>query len=190
MFKLNDPNISFILCSPELDNISLIENNNRNSSMVNLLYSLEYNLIAINSSHQSKLSRYYIGLSNINNDKLRNEAIFIMEQFSLNEIFLKYKKSENIIRINIAGEEFPNVINYYDNDFSKKIFLYEGISFTLNEQKRFAIPREKSDLKNGMIVEYLNNDNVWKERIINDINLEYDKTYKLMMKYEKIRIPI
>lgn len=190
MFKLDNPDISFILCSPELENISLLENNNRNSTLVNLLYSLDYTLIPINSSYSNTVNRYYIGLTNVDNDKLREEAIFIMEQFYMNEIYIKYKNSDNITKINKNGEEFMNIINYYDNDYSKKIFMYEGISFTLNEQKRFAIPRSKSDLKNGMIVEYLNNDNIWKERIINDINSEYDRTYRLMMKYEKIRIPI
>ena len=40
-----------------------------------------------------------------------------------------------------------------------------------------------------MIVECLSNDN-WIKKSINNVSLEYDKIYKLLIKYNKVRIPI
>jgi hypothetical protein len=40
-----------------------------------------------------------------------------------------------------------------------------------------------------MIVEYYNN-NIWNQKTINDLDSEYDKLYRLMIQYEKLRILI
>ena len=38
-----------------------------------------------------------------------------------------------------------------------------------------------------MIVEYFNN-NQWNEKMVQDPNFEWDSMYKLMLKYDKIRV--
>ena len=39
-----------------------------------------------------------------------------------------------------------------------------------------------------MVVEYLNNKNKWCEMIVNNPDDEWDKLYKLLIKYNKVRI--
>ena len=43
------------------------------------------------------------------------------------------------------------------------------------------------ELKNGMIIEYFNN-NKWNELPVNNLDTQYDKMFKLLMKYDKLRI--
>ena len=46
---------------------------------------------------------------------------------------------------------------------------------------------KKEDFKVGMIVEYLNNKN-WIKREVKNIDVEYEDLYKLLIKYDKIRV--
>ena len=109
-----------------------------------------------------------------------------MKQFGVDSIIVKYKNENYLTKILQNGEELPLELKYYDNDLKKRTFVLEGVSFTLTDKKRYIYPKEKDDLKNGMIVEYFNN-NIWTKREISDIENEYERMFKLLMKYEKLR---
>ena len=47
--------------------------------------------------------------------------------------------------------------------------------------------KKKEDFKVGMIVEYFNN-NQWNEKLVENPNEEWNNMYKLMLKYNKLRI--
>ena len=66
--------------------------------------------------------------------------------------------------------------------------LRRNVNFTCEfEEKRYWIPKKKDDFRVGMIVEYFSN-NTWNEKLVENPNDEWDRMYKLMLKYDKIRI--
>ena len=78
-------------------------------------------------------------------------------------------------------------IAIYNTDAENISYLYNGVSFSFVEQVRYWKPTKKEDFRVGMLVEYFNN-NKWYEKKVEDPINEYDKIYKLMIKYDKIRV--
>ena len=187
MFDLNNNNISYLLFSPENSKLSITENNTIRSKFVNLLYTMNYTIISLDTFHNGIYEKCFLCICSEDNETLKNESIFIMNQFNKNDIILKYKNEQLLSKIIFNGNEAYMNINYYDSDITKKVYIHEGISFTLNEQKRYFFPKKKEDLKPGMVIEYFNN-NKWCSKKVINVNTEYDKMYKLLMKYEKIRL--
>ena len=187
MLNLDDINISYMLCSPEHNILSITENNNRCNKFINILYSLDYTIIPIHSYNKGIYEKNYLALCPNNNDVLRQESIYIMNEFNKDEIIIKYKGDNLLSKIIFDGNEIPLEVIYYDNNEKKKNYIHEGISFTLNEKKRYFFPKKKDDLKSGMLVEYFNN-NKWHSKQVSNIDIEYERMYKLLMKYEKIRV--
>jgi len=66
-------------------------------------------------------------------------------------------------------------------------YLYEGLSFSFKEKIRYSKPKSKDDLKIGMIVEYQNKGK-WVGYEIKNPQEDYDKLFKLLIKYDKVRI--
>ena len=187
MININDINVSFILTSSEINGISLTENSYRNNLLLNMLYSLDYSVIPIYGYENNVYEKNYIAVTYENNDKLREESIFILNKFNKDHIYVKYKGETNLTKINFDGTECPINVNYYDQNFDRKSYIYEGISFTLNEKRRHFFPKKKEELKQGMLIEYFNN-NIWSQKKVVNLDSEYEKMYKLLMKYEKIRV--
>ena len=187
MINLNDSNLSYIIATPEIDGLSEKENSHRNNMFLNLLYSMNYTIVPIWGLQNAVYEKYYIAFTPENNQVLEKEANLLINQFRFNEIILKYKGDKILTRMLWNGEKFPMEVKYYDNSMDKRVFIHEGITFTLTEQKRYYFPKKKEHLKEGMVVEYFNN-NMWSQRIITDLDSEYEKMYKLLMKYEKIRV--
>jgi hypothetical protein len=78
-------------------------------------------------------------------------------------------------------------VDIYNTDAENISYLYNGVSFSFVEQVRYWKPTKKEDFIVGMLVEYFNN-NKWYEKKVEDPINEYDKIYKLMIKYDKIRV--
>lgn len=187
MINLNDINLSFLLTSPEIDGLSQFENNHRNNTFVNVLYSMNYSLFPVYAYAKGIYEKNYLAICSEDNDTLRKEALFLMSQFNKKEVFVKYKGQTLLTKITEQGDEIPMEVNYYDNNSEKKTYIHEGVSFTLNEKKRYFFPKKKEDLKSGMLVEYFNN-NMWYQKRVTDLDSEYEKMYKLLIKYEKLRV--
>jgi hypothetical protein len=75
----------------------------------------------------------------------------------------------------------------YNTDADNMSYLNNGTSFSFVESKRYWKPTKKEDFRIGMLVEYLNN-NKWCEKLVENPNDEYDKLYKLLIKYDKVRV--
>ena len=110
-----------------------------------------------------------------------------MDKFQIDSVIVKYNNQSEVVRIYNDGSEKNLELTIYDSNLENRSYFYDGISFTFTEKKRFFFPKKKDDLKNGMIVEYFNN-NKWTKKEILNINIEYDRMFKLLMKYEKLRI--
>jgi hypothetical protein len=75
----------------------------------------------------------------------------------------------------------------YNTDAENISYLYNGVSFSFVEQVRYWKPTKKEDFRVGMLVEYFNKDK-WYERLVEDPSQEYEKIYKLLIKYNKVRV--
>lgn len=188
MINLTDTHLSFMLCSPEHKTLSQMDNNNRCNRFMNMLWAMNYTVIPIYAYENGTYEKNYIGICPEDNDTLRKEAVFMMNEFSKNDIIVKYKGDDVLSKIVFDGNEVPVDITYYDNTL-KKSYIHEGVSFTLTDRKKYFFPKQKEDLRSGMIIEYFNN-NKWTSKQVTNLDMEYEKMYKLLMKYEKIRVQI
>ena len=188
MFNLSDPKLPFILFSPEKKGNHPIDNNIACERVCSILYSKDYTVIPLQSYFKERYDRSFIAISTDRDpNQLRKDAIFLIENFDQESIIVKYFGDDQPTKINFDGSERPLLLAIYESAESNKVYLYNGISFSFNEQKRYFFPKKKEDLKAGMIVEYLN-DNQWKAKQIFNLDSEYEKMYKLLIKYEKIRV--
>ena len=189
MINLNDSNLSFMMCSPEHPLLSQMDNNFRCNKFMNMLYSMNYTVLPIYSYDKGVYEKNYIAICPGDNDVLRSESIFMMNEFNKDSIIVKYKGDELLSRIVFDGNEIPVEIQYYDNNENKKTYIHEGVSFTLTDRKKYFFPKQKEDLKSGMIIEYFNN-NKWCTKQVSNVDVEYDRMYALLIKYEKLRVAL
>lgn len=188
MFNLSDTSISYMLISPEkVDNLPS-DNNISCERVCSILYSKDYTIMPITGYCEGKYEKSFIAISpSDDNDSLRFDAIYLMDKFDQKDIIVKYKGDDIATKVESSGSEKPMNVVIYDSDLKNKTYLYNGISFSFVEKKRYFFPKKKEDLKSGMIVEYFNN-NKWIEKQIFNVDTEYEKMFKLLIKYEKIRV--
>lgn len=172
--KLNEAKYTYILFS-----------SNKIQAIESLIYSSGYDYEYIKEYESGLIKDSIICYINENNNKIREYALDIMNQLYLETLILKYNNSEYLSRLYRDGTEMLLNIDY--DLFENEIFVYNGCSFSFTEATLYKIPTLKEDFKVGMIIEFLNN-NKWSEKKVSDPDLEYEKMYKLLIKYEKIRI--
>ena len=186
MFNLNDKNLSYIIISPEKKSNISIGNRFLCDKLSNILYSKDYTLFPITAHHSGLFERSFLAISSDNNNTLRKDAIFLIDEFEQDSIIIKYKNENMTKSILKDGSERVMKISYYDSDFNNKSYIYNGISFSFTEEKQYHFLTDKKQLKSGMIVEFYNDDR-WVERKIQNPDIEYEKMYKLLIKYNKLR---
>jgi hypothetical protein len=182
MFNLSDINLRYLILSDDTLN-SIV-----NEKICDYLYSHDYTILPIKSFYKNQFFEAFIAISSYDdNSDLEFDAMFIRETFNLQSIIIKFKGQEQPKVLKNDGTENILIITNYDSQLEKKTYIYQGISFTLTEKKRYFFPKGKEDLRVGMIIEYFNN-NKWYSKTVQDVDLEFDKMYKLLIKYEKIRV--
>jgi hypothetical protein len=92
-----------------------------------------------------------------------------------------------LIVICSGGSERLLGVALYNTDDENISYLYNGVSFSFIEESRYWKPQKKEDFKIGMMVEYLNN-NKWYQKKVEDPNSEWDSIWKLMTKYDRVRV--
>lgn len=187
MFNLLDQNIGYLIVSSQNDDTPPSEVRFLSDKLSNILYAKDYTLIPVTGFLNQKYEKSFIAICADGNDKLRSDAIYLMDEFNQDSIIVKYVNEDNAKKILYDGSEIPLGIAIYDSELKNKTYIYNGVSFSFIEQKRYYFPKEKRELKPGMIVEFFNN-NKWTPRQIVNVESEYEKMYKLLMKYEKLRI--
>jgi len=178
MLDLNTQSLSYILVKSE--NIN---------GLTSYLYSRAYYLLEIKSYFDSKFKDSIIAFTTLSPDEVRKDSLHLMDISNENSVIVKYKNDETICKIFNNGMESPLRLLMYNTDSVNETYIHEGISFSFIEQKRYVFPKRKEDFKSGMIIECFYNDD-WRERKVYNPDLEFDKMYNLLMKYNKVRIPI
>lgn len=173
---LNNERLSYILISSErIDDISSV------------LWAKEYTIIPIKGYYKGQYENSIMAYSNIDNDELRKDTIFLINHFNQECAIIKYLGETGAKKIYPDGSEKPLGIVMYNTDAENKSYLYNGVSFSFVEQARYWTPKSKEDFKIGMIVEYFNN-NKWYQQEVKNPSEEFDGLYKLLIKYDKIRV--
>lgn len=117
-----------------------------------------------------------------------NLDVLIMQKHSLLEnAFIKYLGNEYITSIDSNGKEIPNKIDYYNTSESINYFILNDLVFSFLPMKRYFYPKDKSSFKQGMVVELFNN-NKWQEKIIENVDDDFDNFLKLFISHNKVRI--
>jgi hypothetical protein len=187
MFNLSDPNISYMLISPEKGDNLPSENNINCERICSILYSKDYTIIPVTGYYEGKYERSFIAVCAGDSDSLRFDAIYLMDKFDQDSVIVKYKGENSATKVTPDGSEKPMSVAIYDSNLSNKTYLYNGVSFSFVEMKRYFFPKKKEDLKVGMIVEFFNN-NKWTQKQVFNVDTEYEKMFKLLIKYEKVRV--
>jgi hypothetical protein len=190
MFNLQNEDLSFIIINSEKEFQTVLENYHNSERLYSVLDSKEFSIFKLKDFKKSKMSPAYLAVTQLKeNDSIRAEALHILEFMDISSLILKYKDSKNPILLEKNGHETPLLFEFYPNNQEEQFYVLEGLSFNFKKDQRFFFPKNKSHLKQGMVVEYLNDD-IWKSRKIDNLDVEYNKMYSLLMKYDKLRIPI
>lgn len=175
MIDLTNPKISYIVIS-----------SNKMDDMISILYAKNYQLIPIKGFYKGQYEDSVIAFG-VDNDELRKDLIFLLNHFHEDSGIIKYFDETGAKKVFHDGSEKPLGILLYNTNADNMSYFHDGVSFSFVEQVRYWKPTKKEDFRVGMLVEYLNN-NKWYERKVLDPSSEYDKLYKLMIKYDKIRV--
>ncbi len=174
---LQQPNASYvILSSSKLDD------------MVSILYAKEYQIIPIKGFYRGQYEDSVIAYGPVDNDNLRKDTLFLLNHFHQDCAIIKYMGDSGAKKLFKDGSEKPLGIVMFNTDSENMSYLYNGTSFSFVETKRYWKPTKKEDFRVGMLVEYFSN-NKWYEKKVENPNNEYEDLYKLLIKYDKIRVP-
>jgi hypothetical protein len=176
-----------MLISPEKRDVSPSENNINCEKICTILYSKDYTIIPVTGYYEGNYERSFIAICAGDSDTLRFDAIYLMDKFNQDSVIVKYKNENAATKVTPDGSEKPMSVAIYDSNLSNKTYLYNGVSFSFTEMKRYFFPKKKEDLKVGMIVEFFNN-NKWTQKQVVNVDNEYEKMFKLLIKYEKVRV--
>lgn len=157
------------------------------NDMISILYAKDYQIIPIKGYYKGQYEDSVIAFGKVDNDNLRKDAIFLLSHFNEDCAIIKYQGESNAKKIFKDGSEKPLGIVLYNTDSENISYLYNGFSFSFVESKRYWKPTKIEDFKVGMLVEYLSN-NKWYEKKVENPKDEYEKLYKLLIKYNKVRV--
>ena len=157
------------------------------NDMISILYAKEYQILPIKGYYHGKYEDSVIAWSKVDNDTLRQDILQLLQIFHQECAIVKYRGETGAKKIFKDGSEKPLGIAMYNTDSDNVSYLYNGVSFSFVEQNRYWKPTKKEDFKVGMLVEYFNK-NEWFEKEVKNIDEDYEKFFKLLIKYDKLRV--
>lgn len=177
MTGLEHPNSSYMILSSQ-----------RLDDMISILYAKDYQVLPIKGYYRGQFEESIMAFGRVDNDTLRKDLIFLLNHFSEECAIIKYSGESNAKKIFRDGSERPLGILMYNTDSENMSYLHNGVSFSFVESKRYWKPTKIEDFRVGMLIEYFNN-NKWYEKKVENPKDEYEKLYKLLIKYDKLRVP-
>jgi len=182
--RLDDPYINYIIISAFQSEDDDLKNRIESSKLQDTLIFRDFTILEMGGIQPS----YLAYKDDYDNDELRYDAIELMDRFKQEYVIVKYRGENQAKKILFDGSEKLLGIVEYKGDQNNHNFFVEGNAFSFEPRKRYLTPKGVKDFRKGMIVEMKNNNGEWIEKIVNDPEVEYERMYKLMIKYDKIRI--
>jgi hypothetical protein len=156
-------------------------------ALTSVLWSKEYHILPIKGFYEGQFEDSIMAYKSVENDELRRDAILLLDQHGQQSAIIKYLGDTEPKKIFYNGEERPLGVVMYNTDSRNKSYLHNGISFSFVEKTMYWAPKNKDDLKVGMVVEFMNN-NKWHQKRIHDLDQEWEKMLSLLVKYDKLRV--
>lgn len=176
MSGLEQPNTSYVIISSE-----------NMDALTSVLWAKDYQILPIKCYYEGSFDDSVMAFKSVENDELRFDVLMLLDEHSQDSAIVKYIGDGEAKKIHRTGEERSLGLVMFNTDGKNKSYIHEGISFSFVEKARYWCPRKCTDIKEGMVVEYLNN-NKWCKRVVRDPNTEWERMYSLLCKYEKLRI--
>lgn len=179
MINLTEPKLCFLIASA-----------NDIKGLISYCYAKDYYILELKGYYKGNFEDSIIAFANesIDNDEFRKDVTRILEHFNQDCLIIKYKGETVAKKIFSDYSERPLGIVMYNTDSENVSYLYNGISFSFVEQKKTYFPKEKSEIRPGMILEYFNNKSWIEKKVGQNVEDEYEKFWKLLIKYNKVRI--
>lgn len=181
--NLKDPYINFLIISAYTSENDDFKNRLNNSELEDEIINRDYTFFPMTGKQPS-----FLVYKDCDNNELRYDAIELMDKFNQTFVIIKYKSEEIAKKILHDGrEDLLGIVNYTGEENNYNFFV-EGRPFSFEPRKRYRYPKELKDFEVGMVVEILNNEGKWVEKKVKDPEVEYERMYKLLIKYNKIRV--
>lgn len=158
-------------------------------ALTSVLWSKDYQILPMKGYYEGQFEDSVMAYKQVENEELRRDALLLMDKYDQESAIVKYLGDTEPKKIFYNGEERPMGVVMFNTDSNNKSYLHNGVSFSFVEKARYWVPREKSDLRDGMVVEYMNN-NKWHQKRIHNLDIEWERMFKLLSKYEKIRVEL
>jgi hypothetical protein len=177
MNYFENPSSQYIIISSEkLDDV------------ISVLHAKCYTVLPIKGFYHGQYEDSVLAYGDVQNDELRKDVLLLLKLFSQDCAIVKYSEESGAKKLFPDGSEKPLGIVMFNTDSDNKSYLYDGLSFSFVESKRYWTPKKLEDIKQGMIVEYLSN-NKWFQKIVDNPKKDWDDLIKLLVKYDKVRVP-
>ena len=154
---------------------------------VSYLYSKDYTIVEMLTSEQNISGRSIFTYNQLTNQELKKDTLFVLDHFDMDHAYIKYEKTNEIVKITKDGNETPVEVLLYESSLNTKRFVLGEISFSFKDMDRYRLVEGKEELTQGVEVEYLNN-NKWNKKIVENVETEWKGLYSLMSKYKKLRM--
>jgi hypothetical protein len=188
MLELTDESVSYFIVSPARGiadpTMAIVEASRAQS----LLYSRDYSLISLTGYSGGVYDRSYLAYGASDNESLREDAMMYIREMAQREVLVKYSGSRTLTILSVDGSEYPVSIRQYDGG-DDRAFIHEGQCFSVRREKRYRTVESRSEIRRGMTLEYFNNDR-WNEVVVSDPDTEFERMYRLLIKYSKLRVCI
>jgi hypothetical protein len=186
MYDLFNPNQKLVIFDVQKD-VDYKENGFKQEQLYSVLYPKDWTILPIKKFFENELTDTYGCIAtDIDNNTFREQILKILEYLKIESGIIKYQGTNEFVKISSNGEEIKLNLMIYESESPSPKYIYDGISFSFKEKTVYFYPRKKEHLKIGMVVEYYN-DSVWTSKEISDLDSEYEKLYKLLIKYNKLR---
>lgn len=183
--KLNDKTSYYMVISGTHKLQDNYTNGVMTSRLEDALYLKEYQILKLGNGEEN-ISFIAYKENYDNNNELRYDAIELMDTFYQDSVVVKYYNEKKAKRILKDGSERTVGLSNFNGDMENS-YYNEGFSFSFVDEQEFFIPKKKTDIREGMIVEIKNNKNQWLPREVINPEEEWDKMYNLLIKYGRIR---
>ncbi len=145
MLNLLDKNIAYLLISPEKIYNTQLENSVSCERICSILYSKGFTILQVQGYYNNRYETSFLAFTDDSNDDLRFDAIYLMDAFSQDSIIVKYRGDDFANKIMSDGSEKSLSLVIYDSEMKDKTYLYNGVSFTFTENKKYYFPSKKED---------------------------------------------